>query len=104
MIDYDILVWFTSNAYPFSSLHRYGTELSLLWDEDNEGKTLDQVGSWYPNCWPYTLDKEESDGMDDIATNKIPIAEQKRQVRLKEMRPFMQKIAKESKMYERANR
>lgn len=93
----------------------YGTELSVLWDETNGGRTADEVserdGMWYPLAWPNNL-KEISDetttvegedeeelilihGFDDLIYNKIPIAEKIAIQRRKEMKLYLKHMAKQ---------
>ena len=70
----------------------YGTELSVLWDESNAGRTLDDVcrrdGPWYPRAWPDVSD-EEMEGLRDVAGSKLPVAEGRRKERLREMKPYL---------------
>lgn len=73
----------------------YVTELSILWNGDNAGRTLDDVSSldapWYPKCYP-SIDPEESVRMSDLVDNKIPAATAVLKERYKEMKPFLHEI------------
>jgi hypothetical protein len=75
----------------------YGTELSVLWDEQNGGRTADEVsrldGPWYPQAWP-TASESELQELRGLEENKMPVAEQRRTERKKEMRPLLKKLAK----------
>ena len=55
----------------------YVTELSILWNGDNAGRSLDEVSTldapWYPRAYPY-MDSSEWARMPDLVTNKLPIA------------------------------
>jgi ectoine hydroxylase-related dioxygenase (phytanoyl-CoA dioxygenase family) len=75
----------------------YGTELSVLWDEQNGGRTADEVsrldGPWYPQAWP-TASERELQELRGLVESKMPIAEQRQIERKKEMRPFLKKLAR----------
>jgi ectoine hydroxylase-related dioxygenase (phytanoyl-CoA dioxygenase family) len=75
----------------------YGTELSVLWDEQNGGRTADEVsrldGPWYPQAWP-TASERELQELQGLVENKMPVAEQRRTERKKEMKPFLKKLAR----------
>ena len=70
----------------------YGTEPSVLWDEDNGGRTADQVaefdGPWYPKCWP-TVDKNEMYALPKLLSEKIPVAQELRSARQKEIKAYL---------------
>lgn len=52
----------------------YGTELSVLWDKQNAGRTVDQVAQndapWYPQAWPTPID-EEMAKLEQITTDRL---------------------------------
>lgn len=77
----------------------YGTELSVLWDEKNGGRTADEVstldGPWYPQAWPL-VNFEELLELDDLVTSKLPIAVSRRAVRKKEIKPLLKKVARKN--------
>ena len=70
----------------------YGTEPSVLWNEDNGGRTADQVaefdGPWYPKCWP-TVDKNEMYALPKLLSEKMPLAQELRKKRLKEIKAHL---------------
>jgi hypothetical protein len=72
----------------------YGTELSVLWDERNGGRTADEVsrldGPWYPQAWP-SASEQELQELEGLAQNKMPMAEQRRNERKKEMKPLLKR-------------
>lgn len=73
----------------------YGTELSVLHDEQNGGQTADKVckqAPWYPQAWPKPLDREVA-AMTELVKNMIPPAEEKQTEREREMNPLLQKLA-----------
>lgn len=78
----------------------YGTELSVLWDEKNGGRTADDVcrldAPWYPQAWPATI-PSEMDGLEDLLRNKIPVAEERRARRKEEMKPYLKQLAQEQR-------
>ena len=75
----------------------YGTELSVLWDEANGGRTADEVaakdGPWYPLCWP-SVSMDEMAQMVPLINEKMPVAEQRRTVRKEEMKPYRIELGK----------
>ena len=75
----------------------YGTELSVLWDETNGGRTADEVaakdGPWYPLCWP-SVSMEEMAQLVPLINDKMPVAEQRRTVRKEEMKPYRNELGK----------
>jgi len=88
----------------------YGVELSVLHDETNANKTLDNIveksGSpWYPKVWPHVLktkpissktaEEEEIEGITDLVHNKIPRAE----VLQKERKQEIQRLLKRRQGY-----
>jgi hypothetical protein len=78
----------------------YGTELSVLWNDANGGRTADDVnrldGPWYPQAWPPALDDAtELDRLAALVERKMPTAVKRREQRKKEMKPFLKKLAKE---------
>jgi hypothetical protein len=62
----------------------YGTELSVLWDEEDGGRTANEVaakdGPWYSCCWP-SGSTDEMDQLVSLINNKIPVAEERRTAR-----------------------
>ena len=70
----------------------YGTEPSVLWNEDNGGRTADQVaefdGPWYPKCWP-TVDKNEMYALPKLLSEKMPLAQELRKKRQKEIKAHL---------------
>ena len=81
----------------------WGTEPSVLWNEANAGKTVDDVsqvdGPWYPQCWP-GIDPSEIESMKDIVEMRFPVAEERKKERMNEMKSLL----KEQKEAERAQR
>jgi hypothetical protein len=75
----------------------YGTELSVLWDEKNGGRTADEVsrldGPWYPQAWPSASERELQE-LHGLVENKIPGAEQIRKKRQREMKPLLNRLAR----------
>lgn len=67
----------------------YGTEPSVLWDPSNGGHTADWIvekdGPWYPT---------KGDDVGSMA-EKIALAEQRVAARHREMRPYLQRMARE---------
>lgn len=76
----------------------YGSELSILSEEKNAGKTLSDVsrsdGPWYPQCWP-NVDRHETNQLATLVEDKLPVALERQKERLKEMRPYLDKIARQ---------
>mmetsp|Transcript_2338 Transcript_2338/g.6174 ORF Transcript_2338/g.6174 Transcript_2338/m.6174 type:complete len:554 (-) Transcript_2338:29-1690(-) len=76
----------------------YGTELSILSDTNNAGKSLDDVvrsdGPWYPQCWP-SVNSQEMKQLAELMNKKLPKAIARQKERVKEMRPFLDTIARE---------
>ena len=76
---------------------RWGTEHSILWNDKNEGRTLDAVerndGPWYPQCWPHSFNKRQE--LQNLIKTKLPITEARRKERINEMKPYLQKIGKQ---------
>lgn len=80
----------------------YGTELSVLWNSSNGGRTANDVcaydGPWYPQAWPpmtgETRDQFWTE-LQHLVTEKLPIAEQRRAQRIQEMKPLLNRMAKE---------
>jgi hypothetical protein len=69
----------------------FGTELSVLWDKQNGGRTADEVslqdGPWYPQVWP-SVSTDELHQLKDLIRRKLPVAEQRRDAVQKQMRPY----------------
>ena len=78
----------------------YGTEPSVLWKEENGGRTADQVsqldGPWYPRAWP-SADPKELHDMADLVENKLPVAEERKAARVQEMKPHLKRLARQQK-------
>ena len=76
----------------------YGTELSVLWDDANGGRSANEVcridGPWYPQAWPSALASEVA-GLADLVENKMPVAEERRAARKQEMKPYLKQLAHE---------
>lgn len=77
---------------------RFGTELSILWNDENQGRSLDAVGihdgPWYPKCWPHSTSTIEQEEIQHLITTKLPVAESRRKDRMDEMKPYLQQIGK----------
>jgi hypothetical protein len=75
----------------------YGTELSVLWNPDNGGRTADDVsvkdGAWYPQVWPVVLERERR-GRLDLVREKFAVAVERRRLRESEMAPLVRQIAR----------
>lgn len=80
---------------------RFGTELSILWNEENQGRTLDEVGKydgpWFPKCWPHGVNSNELNDIQILMKTKLPIAEARRKDRMTEMKPFLQQLGKQQR-------
>jgi Phytanoyl-CoA dioxygenase (PhyH) len=76
----------------------YGTELSVLWDPSNGGRTADDVcaidGPWYPAVWPEVQVRERA-ALPGLVRDKLPVASQRRKARESEMAPLVRRIARE---------
>ena len=74
----------------------YGTELSVLYDASNGNRSADEVsvadGPWYPQVWP-SVDAKEMMDLNDLINKKIPIAQERKLARQKEMQPFLKAAA-----------
>lgn len=73
-----------SVRYEFGSsslLRGMSGEFAILNNPQNSGKSLDEVctsdGPYYPRCWPPVAD-EDMRNIDQLVTNKFPLAEAKR--------------------------
>lgn len=71
----------------------YGTELSILWDPSNGGRSLEEVvnkdGPWYPQAWPPLREAEWSSFETDLHTlqkDKLPVAMERRKERINEIK------------------
>jgi ectoine hydroxylase-related dioxygenase (phytanoyl-CoA dioxygenase family) len=75
----------------------YGTELSVLSDERNGGRTADEVtrfdGPWYPQAWPSASDNELRD-LRQLVENRVPTADLRRTTLKKEMKPLLKRLAR----------
>jgi hypothetical protein len=73
----------------------YGLELSALWDEDNAGRSADDIstrdGPWYPRCWP-SVDESEMEELPILMRDKMPVAKAARKAKQKEMKPYLQEM------------
>jgi len=78
----------------------YGSELSIMWDSKNAGKSLDDVvqndGPWYPKCWP-RVSGYEMKQLPKLVGEKLPFAMERQKERLKEMRPYLDDIAQQQR-------
>ena len=74
----------------------YGTELSILWDNENEGKALNDVsgGPWYPQVFP-SVNLDEINEISDMINKRIPEAELLLKERQKEMKPYLNAISRQ---------
>ncbi len=91
-----------------SELHQgYGTELSILLNEENQGRTLNAVakndGAWYPKCWPHSTSEEEQRDMQALMTNKLPIAEDRKKRRVNQMKPLLQQVGQQQHQKQKMN-
>mmetsp|Transcript_17458 Transcript_17458/g.25800 ORF Transcript_17458/g.25800 Transcript_17458/m.25800 type:complete len:492 (-) Transcript_17458:42-1517(-) len=84
----------------------FGTEPSVLWNQKNGGRTLDQIakldGPWYPQAYPQPL-TEELDALPILMKTKMPTAEEKKAANLREMQPYLQQIAKRQQENKRSD-
>lgn len=75
----------------------YGTELSVLWDDANGGRSSDEVaskdGPWYPRCFP-SASQEEMQQLNSLIRDKIPVAKERVKARKKEMKPYLTELGK----------
>ena len=71
----------------------YGVELSVLHDNDNANRTLDDIversGPWYPKVWPHGSKQEEIEGLKELVHEKMPKAEELQRVRKKEFQRLL---------------
>ncbi|KAL9185132.1 hypothetical protein ACHAXT_002909 [Thalassiosira profunda] len=88
----------------------YGVEPSVLHDESNAGRTLDDIversGPWYPMVWPHVLkskpvreqgeagatkeqDEEEIEGIVELVHEKMPRAEELQKERKREIQRLL---------------
>lgn len=74
----------------------YGTELSVLWNEENGNRTADKVceldGPWYPEVWPAT-NMEEIKDLKSLVHDKMSTSLERKLTRNKEMEPFLKQAA-----------
>ena len=82
----------------------YGTELSVLWNESNGGLSVDDIcevdGPWYPQAWPPMEDKDRYfRDLSRLVAEKFPVAEERRERRKQEMRPYLKRIAKQNHQF-----
>lgn len=79
----------------------WGTEPSVLWKEDNAGKTADEVseadGPWYPRCWP-GIDRNEIESMKDLVETRFPVTEERKKERMNEMKSFLREQKETERM------
>jgi len=75
----------------------------VLWDNKNGGRTADdvcrQTGPWYPQVWPSAV-REELLGITELVEQKLPVAEERRSAVVKEMKPFLNEMAKKQQQLE----
>jgi hypothetical protein len=78
----------------------FSTEVSVLWDNANAGRTADEVstldGPWYPRVWPSVI-AEETAELSNLAKTKLNLAEDKRQALMKEMGPLIKRKIKQNR-------
>lgn len=84
----------------------YGTELSVLWNETNGGMSADHIcerdGPWYPQAWPHmegTTKASFWNNLSSLLAEKIPVAEERRERRKQEMKPFLKRMAKQQNKF-----
>jgi Phytanoyl-CoA dioxygenase (PhyH) len=89
----------------------YGTELSVLWDDNNGGKTANQVVCsnhekkntttivyyypWYPQAWPNVLWDSELASLESLVQHQFPVALQRQERHVKEMKPHRKRLARQ---------
>lgn len=75
----------------------WGTEPSVLWDASNGGRTADEVckhsGPWYLRANP--PDENEFIALRDHVESKLSVSYNLQELRKKEMRPFLNRLARE---------
>ena len=101
------MIWFCALLWCCAFYSRYGTELSILWDENNQGRTLNAVaeedGPWYPKCWPFSVSDEEQRDIQELMKEKLPIAEKRRKEQVNEMKPLLRQIGQQQHNQQKAN-
>ena len=79
----------------------------MLWNEDNQGRTLNTVakidGPWYPKCWPYSTSDMEQREIQSLMKDKFPIAEKIRKEKVNEMKPLLQQIGQQQHNKQKVN-
>lgn len=77
----------------------YGTELSVLWDEANGGRTTDDIsrldGPWYPRVWP-NVSMEELGELPSLVMDKLPLSMRERSARQNDIRQLLRMHARKS--------
>lgn len=72
----------------------WGTEPSVLWDEQNTGKTVDEVSQsdepWYPKAWP-GLSSGEMKSLSKFVEEKLTMTEQRKNARMRELKDALRK-------------
>ena len=67
------------------------TEKSVLSDEENLGKKLDDVSNvWYPQVWPQ-IDSDVDDRIEELVRNEVPVADAKLGAIMAEVMSMFQK-------------
>lgn len=79
----------------------FSTEYSVLWNQENAGRTADEVvkldGPWYPRVWPSVNDDEVAQ-LQSLADEKLSVAERERESKLKEMAPIIKRKVQQMKI------
>jgi len=75
----------------------FGTEFSILWNEENAGKTLDDISSngspWYPKVFP-SVNPDEMKLLPNFMGDKLEMIENRLKQRKREMQPFLSNLQK----------
>jgi hypothetical protein len=83
----------------------YGTEPSVLYREDNGGKTADAVSAvwpFYPRVFP-TAVESEMDSWREFSLSIYPDLMGKQEARKREMKPHLQRMAQRQQIHLQAN-
>eukprot|EP00816_Leptocylindrus_hargravesii_P001935 CAMPEP_0196814004 /NCGR_PEP_ID=MMETSP1362-20130617/40762_1 /TAXON_ID=163516 /ORGANISM="Leptocylindrus danicus, Strain CCMP1856" /LENGTH=488 /DNA_ID=CAMNT_0042190481 /DNA_START=218 /DNA_END=1684 /DNA_ORIENTATION=- len=79
----------------------FGTEFSILWNEENAGKTLDDISStgspWYPKVFP-SVDLDEMKLLPNFMGDKFEMIENRLKQRKREMQPFLSNLQKHKRL------
>lgn len=69
----------------------YSTQLSIMYDAENSGKSLDDIsqrsGPFFPRAFP-DADPTELSQLSDLIENKFPVAEAQRRIQMDEARKY----------------